>query len=69
MECLTCGKVSATNLEKLIHRFGLDAPLRQVRLMARCSRCKRKQVRLLMRKKGIRGDRAWLPSPPHVGRH
>ena len=64
LECRRCGRLSALDARRLIARHAGDLTLYQLRRQARCSRCGGRRVRVLLRRPAIRGDLAWLPSPP-----
>ena len=67
-KCLKCGRMNRVDYREFVQRCGIDVNLWEVTHKARCGACQRKNVRLLLYKKGVNGDRAWVPSPPWVGR-
>ncbi len=68
IECLKCGNFSGLDVVKIMNERGRYCTLYEVRTSAKCSRCRSKNVELLIRDDGIRGDRAWIPRRPHTRR-
>jgi hypothetical protein len=66
-ECRNCRRVSQVDVLEMIGRLGAAATIGTLRSKCRCELCKTTDPYILMREKGVRGDKAWSPRPP-VGR-
>jgi hypothetical protein len=67
-ECRACRRISQMILLDLVERYGITTTLGELRSKAVCSRCGKREVDVLTRQPGVRGDRAWHPRPPGASR-
>jgi hypothetical protein len=58
-----CWHIAAQDVAALIARFGNDALVRDVLARSVCGKCGRERARALIRLTGVRGDKAWWPTP------
>ena len=66
-ECRNCRRTSQVDVLDMIGRLGVAATIGTLRSKCRCELCKETDPYILMRRKDVRGDKAWSPRPP-VGR-
>jgi hypothetical protein len=67
-ECNNCWRLAAVDVLDLVERFGADATVGRIRRQTICRICHTRGARALVRLKGMRKDRAWLPVPPRASR-
>jgi len=67
-ECGACWHISQVDVPDLIARFGAHATVGSVRARMICRKCRRRNVRSLVRLRAWRKERAWIPAPPRAGR-
>jgi hypothetical protein len=67
-ECRRCRRMAVLERGQLEGRFNHQSRVAEVRRVMRCRRCGSKFPEALVRLKIGRGDLAWWPLPPRLGR-
>lgn len=63
-ECRHCRKWGVQDALALIHKYGPEIKLEKLRDDAKCTRCRRRQARVLLKRPYQSRRHAWIPHDP-----